>query len=593
MSVMTDRYGNFPTQPLPILAGPPPRAVRAGRRSADNFPTVPLPVLDESPRRGGRPQAATGVPRAGRAAGGRGLARAGGHVAVASVVSRVTGFARTLVVAAVLGAAAVGDAYNGANNLPNMVYELLLGSVFASAVVPLLARAHRHGRRRSREFTQRLLLAALIALAVITVLTVLCAPWIVRMFVADAGQRHLTTVFAYLLLPEIFFYGVTVLASAVLNVRDSFAAAAWAPVVNNVIVLATCAVFVLLPGPVALTPASMTTMQVLILGVGTLAGIAGQAAWTVAALRRSGFRWSWRVRPIPYTWRPVRAAVPLLGWLLGYALISQLGVAVTMRIAFDHHGVSIYTYADLLFQVPYGVLAVSLLTVLMPRLSRSAADGDRAAVIADLGRGARYLMVALMPMTMAMMLLGPIVCSLVFAGRVDPGSARLIGAAIASSAFGLAPFALVMLQMRVFYAGNDTRTPTVINVVMVVVKLAVLTVSAEVLPDRAVVVMLSVAASISYLAGAVTGHILLRRRYGLLGFATVATTFNQVMAATAIAGCGALAAMVLTQHTVSGVTASHLVTLTAGTLVGAGVFLAAAKAIGIPEIRVARTLLTP
>jgi putative peptidoglycan lipid II flippase len=96
----------------------------------------------------------------------------------------------------------------------------------------------------------------------------------------------------------------------------------------------------------------------------------------------------------------------------------------------------------------------------------------------------------------------------------------------------LAPFALVMLQMWVFYASNDTRTPTVINVVMVLVKLAVLTVSA----DRAVVVMLSVAASISYLAGAVTGNILLRRRYGLLGFSTVATTFNQVMAATVIAG---------------------------------------------------------
>ncbi|MCX4099240.1 murein biosynthesis integral membrane protein MurJ [Nocardia sp. alder85J] len=521
------------------------------------------------------------------------MARAGGRVAVAGVVSRVTGFARTLVLAAVLGAGVVGDAYNGANNLPNMVYELLLGSVFASAVVPLLARARRHGRKRSREFTQRLLLAALIALAVVTVVTVACAAPIVRVFVTDPGQRHLTVVFAYLLLPEIFFYGVTVLASAVLNVRDSFTAAAWAPVVNNVLVLVTCAVFVALPGPVILTPATMTTGQVATLGVGTLAGIAGQAAWTVAALRRTGFRWSWRVRPIPYTWRPVRRAVPLLGWLLGYALISQAGVAVTMRIAFDHHGVSVYTYADLLFQVPYGILAVSLLTVLMPRLSRSAAAGDRAAVLADLGRGARYLTVALIPMTVAMVLLGPIVCTLVFTGRVDPAGARLIGITIASSAFGLAPFALVMLQMRIFYACNDTRTPTLLNLTMVTVKITTIAVAATVLPDRAVVVMLSVAASLSYLAGAVAGHILLRRRYGLLGFSTVTGTFNRTAAATVIAGTGCLATVALLEHTRTGPVAGQLVTLGGGTLVGSIAFLAAAKMIGIPEIRTARALLTP
>ncbi len=555
-------YGSFATQPLPI---------RAPRRTAA---TVKL--------KGVGAEAGTGA---------SGLARAGGQVALAGVVSRVTGFARTIVIAAVLGTAAVGDAYNGANNLPNMLYELLLGGVLASAVVPLLTRARRRGRKRSREFTQRVMVAAVLALALITVLTVVCAPLIVRVFVTDSEQRHLATWWAYLLLPQIFFYGVSVVVGAVLNVRDSFATAAWAPVVNNVIVLATCGVFVLLPGPVTLTPASMTTAQVLTIGIGTTVGIAGQAAWVVAALRRNGFAWSWRVRPLPCTWRPVRSGLPILGWLLVYAVISQIGVAITMRVAFDHGGVSVYTYAELLFQVPYGILAASVLTVLMPRISRAAAFGDHAAVTADLARGARYLSVALIPVTMAMSLLGPGFAALVFTGRVDADAARLIGTAVACSAFGLAPFALVMLQMRVFYAYNDTRTPTVINIVMVATKVTILVLTATVLTDHAVIVMLSVASSLAYVAGAVTGHILLRRRYGPLGFTAVAATVHRVMWATALAGAAGCAAVALVRTTIGAPTIEHLATVAVGAAVGLAVFLLAARMIGIPEIRAARTLL--
>lgn len=357
------------------------------------------------------------------------------------------------------------------------------------------------------------------------------------------------------------------------------------------IVLVTCGVFVLLPGPVTLTPASMTTAQILTIGVGTTAGIAGQAAWVVAALRRNGFAWSWRVRPLPYTWRPVRSGLPILGWLLVYAAISQIGVAITMRVAFDHGGVSIYSYAELLFQVPYGILAASVLTVLMPRISRAAALGDHAAVIADLSRGARYLSVALIPVTMAMSLLGPGFAALVFTGRVDADAARLIGTAVACSAFGLAPFALVMLQMRVFYAYNDTRTPTVINVFMVVTKVTTLVLTATVLTDHVVIVMLSVASSLAYVAGAVTGHVLLRRRYGLLGFSAVAATTHRVLWATALAGAAGLAAIACARTTIGTPGIEQLGTLAAGAATGTAVFLLAARMIGIPEIRAARTLL--
>ncbi|MGW0252659.1 murein biosynthesis integral membrane protein MurJ [Nocardia goodfellowii] len=556
-------YGSFPTQPLPIQ-----HTDQRSTIGASGGKSVRREAVSEN----------------------ESLARASKAVAVAGIASRITGFTRTLAVAAILGTAAVGDAYNGVNNLPNMVYELLLGSVLASAVVPLLTRARRHGRKRSREFTQRVMLASILALAAITVLTVLCAPLIVRAFVADPTQRHLATWWAYLLLPQIFFYGVTVVVSAVLNVRDSFTTAAWAPVVNNAIMLTTCAVFTLLPGPLTLTPSSMTTAQVLTIGIGTTAGIAGQAGWVIAALRRDRFRWSWQVRPLPYTWRPVRAGLPMLGWLVVYAAISQVGVAITMRVAFDHGGVSVYSYAELLFQVPYGILAASVLTVLMPRISRAAAYQDHAAVCADLARGARYLSTALIPVTVAMSLLGPAFTTLVFIGRVTPDAARLIGIAVACSAFGLAPFALVMLQMRVFYAYNDTRTPTMINLVMVTTKIAAIAAAATLFEGSLVVVMLGVASSLAYVTGAVAGHVLLRRRHGLLGFTLVGETAGRVGAASGIAGTVAFAAVALTQSMIDTVVVQQVVTIAAATVVGGVVFLLAAKAIGIPELRVARSV---
>ncbi|MGW0044136.1 murein biosynthesis integral membrane protein MurJ [Rhodococcus sp. NPDC003348] len=491
-----------------------------------------------------------------------------------------------------LGTAAVGDAYNGANSMPNMVYELLLGGVMSSVFIPVLARARLRGRTYSRIFTQRLLLATVLAAAVITVLAVACAPLLVAALVSDAEQSQLATVLAYLLLPEIFFYAVAATVTAVLNVRDSYAPAAWAPVVNNLIVLTTVGIFAAVPGPVTLLPSTMTTTQVLILGVGTTIGIVGQAIWTVAALRRTGFRWSWRVRPVPYTWRPVRAGTRLAGWVLLYVAISQAGVALVLGVAFSHGGVSTYTYADLLFQVPYGILGVSLLTVLMPRISQAVAVGDRDAVVADMGRAARYSVVALVPAAVAMTLLGPMLTTVIFVGRVDVDAARLIGVALALSAFGLPPFALVMLQLRVFYAGGDMRAPAVINAGMVAAKIAVVALAVAMLPDKAIVVMLPVASSLSYLVGAISGHLVLRRRYGLLGFHIVLGTFARVLWASIATGVVCLLLVGLSHHLLGNPRQAAAAALTAVVVFGVPTFLIAAKKIGIPEVRNAAALLS-
>ncbi|MCA2206600.1 lipid II flippase MurJ [Nocardia rosealba] len=128
-----------------------------------------------------------------------------------------------------------------------------------------------------------------------------------------------------------------------------------------------------------------------------------------------------------------------------------------------------------------------------------------------------------------------------FTGRVDSDAAALIGTAVACSA----SVWRVMLPMRVFYAYNDTRTPALLNLIMVTTKVSMLVAVATLLADRTVIVMLSVASSLAYVAGAIAGHILLRRRHGLLGFSTAATTVTRVVGATAAILAFAIAAYVI------------------------------------------------
>lgn len=520
------------------------------------------------------------------------LHRAGSHVAIASAVSRATGLVRSLVVAAVIGVAAVADAYNGANSFPNMVYELLLGGILSSILVPWLIRARLRGSRYSVEFTQRLLVACSVVMLLITIAAVAAAPVLAHLLVADHTDRKLTTMLAYLLLPQIFFYGLTSVMTAVLNARERFVAGAWAPVVNNVVLILTAGMFALAPGPVTLTPSSMTAFQIVILGSGTTLGVVLQAVWVVLALRRTGFRWSWRVRPIPYTWRPIRTGIPLVGWIFAYAALSQIGVAVTLKVAFDHSGVSIYTYADLIFLVPFGILSVSLMTIFMPRIALAVAASDTSALLTDVGRAARYTITALVPVIFAMSILAPSLAKVIFVGRVDVASAELIGITVAASAFGLIPLSLVMLQMRVFYANNDARTPVLINLAMVVTKVVTIAVSAMILPSEAVVVMLGVGSSLSYAIGASTGHMLLRRRYGLLGFRHVAATLARVSGASAVGGCFCLVALLAVTSVVPEPRLAAGVALISGTLLGGTAFLLAAQRIGVPELQIVGTRLT-
>lgn len=507
-------------------------------------------------------------------------------MAVATLVSRVTGLASKLLLAFVIGLGIVNDSYTVANTLPNIVFELLLGGVLTSIVVPVLVRAQKEDADGGEAYTQRLLTVATVALGLATVAAIAAAPLLTRLYLDDSsGQANLAlaTAFGYLLLPQIICYGLGALFSAILNTRGVFGPPAWAPVLNNVVVIATLGVYALVPGDISLSPVRMGDAKLLVLGLGTTLGILVQAAVLVPALRRSGFVFRWR-----FGWdRRLSAFGGLALWVVGYVLVSQVGYVVTTRVASDASAGSVaaYSYAWLLLQVPYGVLGVSLLTAIMPRMSRAAADGDTAGVVRDLSLGARMSALTLVPISALLTVLGTATGVALFSlGESNVDDASRLGQTLAVSAFGLLPFAVVMLQLRVFYAMHDSRTPTLINVVMVAVKVPLLLACPLVLPADRVVLGLAFVNGLSFVVGAVVGEVWLRSRLGRLDTVAVLGTVARTVVAGVVAALAVRGVDLLLPSDMPAVPRAWLL-LVLGGVVGLAVAGAALVALRVPEVR--------
>jgi putative peptidoglycan lipid II flippase len=465
------------------------------------------------------------------------LAAATRTMAVATLISRITGFLRQLGLAAVLGLGVVNDSYTVSNTLPAMLYEILLGGVLTSVIVPLLVRAAKEDPDQGEAYVQRLVTVAFVTLTVASVLAVVAAPFLAVLFLGtgEDANPQLATMFGYLLLPLILFYGLSGLFGAILNARSIFGPPAWAPVLNNVIVLVSLGIYVLVPGEISVNPARLSDPKLLVLGLGTTAGIVAQALVQLPGLRRAGFHFGWR-----WGWDSrLTQASGMAAWFVVYVLVGQLGFVITTRSAAqgDPGGVVIYSLVWLLLQLPYGVLGYSLLTAIMPRMSRAAADADWRRVVEHLSLGSRYLIVLLAPIVVVFTLAGDSIGVALFSlGKAGTNAERL-GMALAVSAFGLLPYAVTMLQLRVFYSMADARTPTMINAIMVAVKVPLLMACPILLDDAEVVLGLTAVNSLSLAVGALVGQAWLRRRLGRVETRRTLITFrNCVIGAVPAAG---------------------------------------------------------
>jgi len=426
-------------------------------------------------------------------------------MALGTVASRATGFLRTAVLVAVLGVQGVPLAFTVANTAPNIVYELLLGGVLTSTVVPLLVRADKDGYGEA--YAQRLLTLTVLVLGATAVLLVVFAPQVVDLYLdEDVSEptRDLAVTFARFFLPQVLFYGVGALLGAWLNTRGRFGPPMWAPVLNNVVVIATLAVFALLPGPADLTTDSITDTQVRVLGIGVTLGIVAQTLALLPALRATGLRLVPRL--------DLRGAgLPEIGrlarWTFFYVVCNQLVLLVVVRLASGaplDRGYPSYTNAFLLWQLPHAVVAVSVITALLPAMSRAAHEDRLDVLRAQLDRGLRTTIAVMVPAAAGLVVLGPALATAVFGhGRTSVDQARFIGVLLAAFACGLVAFSTYQLQLRAFYALRDTRTPALVNLVVNAVTVALDVALYVSLPDRWKVLGLAIGQASAYLVGVV------------------------------------------------------------------------------------------
>ncbi|MER5737810.1 MULTISPECIES: murein biosynthesis integral membrane protein MurJ [unclassified Streptomyces] len=440
--------------------------------------------------------------------------RSGALMAAGSLVSRATGFVRAAVVAAALGAGLVADGYAVGNSVPTIVYMLLLGGALNAVFVPELVKAAKEHEDGGAAYTDRLLTLCALALAVLTAGAVLAAPALVDAYTDYAGgQRDLTIAFTRACLPQILFLGLFTLLGQVLNARGRFGAMMWTPVLNNVVVVAVFGLFLAVSDGGELTPG-----ETALLGWGTTAGIAAQALALLPSLRAARFRFRPR-----FDWRGSGLTAPLraAGWLVLLVLTNQAAYWVTTWVATsaggETHtggaGLAAYNNAYLLWAVPHGIVTVSLVTALMPRMSGAAADGDLAAVRRDVGYAQRTTAAAVVPAACALFALAAPLMTVVFGyGATDAADVRAMAWTLMALAPGLVALSGQYVCTRAFYALRDTRTPFLLNLVIAGLNALLSLAAHHWLPTRWTVTGMAAGYSLALWAGwALTGYVLRRR----------------------------------------------------------------------------------
>jgi putative peptidoglycan lipid II flippase len=394
------------------------------------------------------------------------MLRASAVVGIGTALSRITGFLRVAAIAYALGAAALAGTYSYANETPNMLYELLLGGVLTATLVPQFVR---HVEREDKEAISAIFTIAMVALVVVSVLGVLLAPVIVELFTLrveggdKVAQQDVATTLVRLFMPQMLFYGFIALATAVLHAHRRFAAAAFAPILNNIVVIA---IFVSLPrlvdGPITLERVRNDTPLLLTLGLGTTAGIAAVALVLVPALVLTGVH----LRP-RFDWRhhAVITMARLSGWTVGYVIANQIALWIVLVLANGSDGGPfVYLSAYAFFQLPHGLLAVSLMTTTAPEMASAAERGDLDGVRTRLSAGLRLTTVVILPCAAALVALArPSVVALLQRGAFDASDAALVAETVAGFAVGLVFFSSYLFALRAFYSLQDTRTPFFLN----------------------------------------------------------------------------------------------------------------------------------
>lgn len=414
--------------------------------------------------------------------------RAAAQMSVLTVVSRGTGFLRVVVVAAVLGTSYLGNVYQSSNMIPNILFELFAAGVLQSILVPIMVDAVDSGTREEAERTAGVVFGAILSLlAAIVAAAMVAAPLIIRaMFsgVEDpsvrAAQTELGLFLLWFFLPQVVFYAGNLVATAVLNARGSFGLPVIAPAVNNVVMIGVYLAFGALRGgqPPSL---DLTLAEKLLLGIGTTAGVVLFCSVPVIGLIRSGFS----LRPRFEFRHPVLRR--LLGqglWAAGFLALSQMLLVVVLLLSNAvEGGVVVYQLAFVLFMLPNSLFAVPVFTTAFPALTRAAAAARWREFADEVARAGRSIMFFTVLSAGALIALAGPVAHLVAFSNASAQIPEVTGAT-AAFALGLPGFSIVLLLTRAAYARGDTRSPTLVNLIVVLIGTAAMILLTRVVEDQ-------------------------------------------------------------------------------------------------------------
>jgi putative peptidoglycan lipid II flippase len=470
-------------------------------------------------------------------------------MAVGTALSRLTGLVRTWVLVAAIGTSVFSDTYTVANTIPNIVYILLIGGALNAVFIPQLVRHMKDDADEGDAFAHRLLTAAVSGLLVITVAAVLLAPLIVRLYATRLWTTQdfsVSIAFARFCLPQIFFYGLYTLLSQVLNARDHFAAPMFAPILNNLVVIAVAVGFIAAVGTDP-TTATISHNEIAWLGLGTTLGIVVQAVVLIPLLRRTGFRLRWR-----FDWRGagLGKSWTLARWTLFLVLANQVGLLVVSRLATAANasagggsaGLTTYTTAYLSFGLPQSIITVSVVTALMPTMSRLAHGGDLPGVRREVSAAVRLTGSLVTPSGALLAVLGPPIGVLLFgATATGADGGFLLGLTLAGFMIGLPFYSAYYVVMRGFYSLEDTRLPALNAVLVNAVAIAAGVTAYLVLPDRFIVPGLAVAFSLGYVVGVLVLWRQLAVRLSGLDTGRVLHAYRPIVAASLLAAGLAMA----------------------------------------------------
>ncbi len=459
-------------------------------------------------------------------------------VALGTAMSRLTGLLRVVVFGVIIGQTALADAFDGANNSPNSIYELLVGGLLAASLVPLFTR---FAEDKDDEATQTVVSTSLIVLAVATVIAIVAAPLIFRLFslhpspLVDADQfRQAGTAMSRIFLIQIFFYGLTAIGSALLNSRRRFFAAAWAPVLSNVV---TITLLLVIPftrdGTPNLDDVLNDSVFFWLFTMSATGGIMAMGLVLIPALRRA---------EIPFAFTPsfshpaVRTMVKLSSWTFGYVVTNQVSLVVIKNLAEPGSGnQDAYSKAFTFFMLPHGLLAISIATTFVPELVRRVRAGDKDGFAAWTTAGVRWISILTIPASIAIVILAnPIISALLEHGHFDSEAAHNTARALAGFSVGLAGFSLYIFCLRGFYAHEDTRTPFFLNVFQNALNILI----AVILVGRHGVLGLGLSFGISYMIASVVVIWMLHTKYNAIQWTSIGSMLWRTLMASALMGSG-------------------------------------------------------